>query len=243
MIHLTLLSGWGVNARVWQPLAPHWPADCQVNTVEWPGYAEHDSAPQAHDLAALAEAMRDTLSPESIWVGWSLGGLLAACLLSHLPPPKALILLGTGPKFCQLGGVSNTELGAFQKAFERAPEATWRHFLRWQTQGEPKPGDAHRRLRDLLGSRPSADIATLRAGLGHLATLDATRILEQPPCPVQHVYGGRDHLVSPEQRKHGLLLEGVGHCPMVSQPVRLAFTLARLAKASMLNSSVPEAHS
>lgn len=226
---LVLLSGWGIDQRIWQLLDGYWPSQLNPQAVEWPGYG--DAPPLSADatLAQLAESMTGSLPSDAIWVGWSLGGLLATALLDFLPAPKGLILLGAGPTFCADDGVTTAELKAFQRAFLRDPIATWQHFLRWQTQGEPSPRLAYRQLRDLLGDTPPADNSTLSTGLHWLATLDNRPRLAAPPCPVVWLSGEHDPLLGPAQRCLGETLSGVGHSPMLSQPQALAAAITHHA--------------
>lgn len=237
-LRLTLLSGWGVDSRIWQPLAPHWPEGVSITTPDWPGYAlsRDETSTRAGTTPALvepasltvtADAMADKLPAGSIWVGWSLGGLLAAALTAHLPPPRGLILLGAGAQFCAPGGVTPDALADFIHAFERSPTAAWRHFLRWQSSGEPAPRDALKQLHALLGKTPPADTATLAAGLGWLDTLDNREQLAALPCPVEHLAGDNDPLLSATETTDRL--SQAGHCPMVSQPAALARALYRIA--------------
>ncbi|MGR2737634.1 alpha/beta fold hydrolase [Billgrantia sp. Q4P2] len=230
MTTLVLLSGWGIDARIWQSLAPYWPEGVAVRTPDWPGYGEraHDTLPTP--LPALAGKMRDDLSCDTVWVGWSLGGLLAGALLSHLPPPRGLVLVGTGPRFCSEDGVRPAELATFRRAFDRDPRATWQHFLRWQLQGEPAPRLAHRRLLDLQDQHPSASSQTLATGLDQLARLDLSDLLAAPPCPIHRLAGERDRLMGKAARQTAdVILADSGHCPMLSRPEALASLLVELA--------------
>ena len=235
MTKLVLLSGWGIDARVWQPLAPYWPPGIEVNTPDWPGYGNRAGEAAPTTLPELASAMRHELPSDAVWVGWSLGGLLAGALLEHLPTPRALILVGAGYRFCSEDGVTSAELATFRRAFEREPHATWQHFLRWQLQGEPSPRSAHRRLLGLLGRHPSASSETLALGLDQLAQLDLSRQLRTPPCPIHRLVGERDRLVGKTaQLKADLLLADNGHCPMLTRPDALASHLLMLLHDSAL---------
>ncbi|WP_432415411.1 alpha/beta fold hydrolase [Chromohalobacter israelensis] len=229
---LVLLSGWGCDARLWQALDDHWPAGLEVMTPDWPGYGQRAALADPASLEALADAMVDDLPPDAIWVGWSLGGLLAAALLDRLPTPRALVLLGMGERFPHPEGVTPTALARFRQAFRRDPVATHAHFMRWQLGGEPSPRAAHRRLRTLLGDEINADAATLAAGLAHLAEIDNTRRLATPPCPVHRLAGEDDPLLAPAVRERAdYRLPGAGHCPPISQPMRLTRALAAIAVA------------
>lgn len=233
MTRIILLSGWGIDARVWQPLAPHWPRTAQVSAPDWPGYGTHPPVANPHDHGALAHAMAAELPDDALWVGWSLGGLLAGALLAHLPPPRGLVLLGVGPRFCHPEGVSRDELKAFRQAFARDPLAAWRHFLRWQLRGEPAPRAARHQLDALIGDSPGATIPVLAAGLAQLAELDLSTALSQAPCPLWQLAGIHDPLLAAANRLPArLTLDACGHCPMVSAPARLAQTLHTLALAA-----------
>ncbi|RDB44450.1 alpha/beta fold hydrolase [Halomonas sp. DQ26W] len=233
MTKLVLLSGWGIDARIWQPLAPYWPDGVKVTTPDWPGYAGQalDEMLAPDDLAGLGHRMAAALPADAVWVGWSLGGLLACALLAHLPAPRTLLMLGTGSRFCNAEGVTPQELATFRRAFARNPEATWQHFLRWQMQGEPDPRTAHRRLLSLIGRQPSAPHSTLAAGLTQLATLDVTHMLAAPPCSVLRMAGQQDPLLSPATRHAAdVTLSATGHCPMLTRPDRLADHLVDIAQ-------------
>ncbi|MEC4766297.1 alpha/beta fold hydrolase [Halomonas sp. CUBES01] len=238
MPRLVLLSGWGVDRRIWAPLEAHWPADIDVLSVDWPGYGHQLALPENASLDQLAEAMVDRLPEDAVWVGWSLGGLLATALLDTLPAPRGLVLLGAGERFCADDGVSNDELASFRRAFTRDPKVTWQHFLRWQAQGEPNPRHAHRQLQALLGDQPSADHATLATGLDWLATLDNTQRLNTPVCPVIRLVGEHDPLVGQRARDRARRLAHAGHCPMLSKPATLAAVLAEQASALAVKDTV-----
>lgn len=239
MTHVVLLSGWGIDARIWQPLAVYWPEDVTVSTPDWPGYGDRASLDDPDNLEALAEAMAGELPTHAVWVGWSLGALLAASLLEHLPAPRALVLLGMNSRFTTAVGsdatpsvgVTANELATFQRAFERDPKKTWRHFLRWQLSGEPDPRGAHQRLEYLIGLDDlPADKATLASGLNQLARLDISHLMASPAYPTLRIRGSDDPLLSmPDGREYAVIMNA-GHCPQLSAPGELAKLLCDLAR-------------
>ncbi|MCK0744178.1 alpha/beta fold hydrolase [Chromohalobacter nigrandesensis] len=230
MTQLILLSGWGCDARLWQALDGYWSTEVDIETPDWPGYGDRAALDDPASLDGLADAMANDLPSDAVWIGWSLGGLLAGALLDHLPPPRALVLLGMDERFCHPEGVSESDLATFRDAFRRNPEATRSHFLRWQLGGEPSPRSAHRRLRALLGDAAPATSATLAAGLEQLATLDNTSRLATASCPVHRLVGARDPLLAPNVLAHAdRRIEDAGHCPLLSQPQQLATLLSGIA--------------
>lgn len=234
MSHLVLLSGWGVDARIWQALEGCWPAELSVSAPDWPGYGTRAALDAPGDLDGLADAMADSLPVDAVWVGWSLGGLLAAALLERLPAPRGLVMLGMRQRFTDeagRGGVTARELAAFRQAFSRDPQRTWQHFLRLQLSGEPSPRRASQRLNTLLGNTRPADDATLTEGLNQLATLDMRQVLQHAPCPAHIVRGAQDPLLpEPAEQEEPIMLAGSGHCPQLSVPLVLARCLSELAR-------------
>ncbi|BBI59560.1 hypothetical protein HSBAA_08660 [Vreelandella sulfidaeris] len=125
---LVLLSGWGVDRRIWQSLEAYWPSWIEAQPIDWPGYGDTPPLAKNATLEEVAEVMAEPLASDAIWVGWSLGGLLATALLDYLPAPKGLLLLGAGATFCTDDGVTAAQLKAFKRAFQRDSLATWQHF-------------------------------------------------------------------------------------------------------------------
>ncbi|WP_458527297.1 alpha/beta fold hydrolase, partial [Onishia taeanensis] len=200
MTRLVLLSGWGIDARIWRPLKASLPDELEVTTPDWPGYGTRRETVMPRDLESLAKTMADDLPQDALWIGWSLGGLLAAALLEHLQAPRALVMLGMRERFTTRaearGGVTPTALAAFQGAFDQDPSATWRHFLRWQLGGEPRPRQVHRQLQALMSDTPPASPDSLAAGLDWLAKRDNSGICATPPCPIYTLTGERDPLTA-----------------------------------------------
>jgi pimeloyl-[acyl-carrier protein] methyl ester esterase len=58
---LALLSGWGIDRRIWQSLEGYWPRETEAQPIDWPGYSEGDG-----DTPALpANATMAQLAPLS----------------------------------------------------------------------------------------------------------------------------------------------------------------------------------
>ncbi|QEM81465.1 alpha/beta fold hydrolase [Halomonas binhaiensis] len=228
---LVLLSGWGIDARIWQPLAPYWPADISVTAPDWPGMGKRPALAQPDSPEALAKAMEDDLPADAIWVCWSLGALQAALLSQTLSPPQGLMLLGMGHRFCHPHGVSKSELAQFHRAFLHDPVAARESFLRWQASGEPSLRDAVRQLRTLLAADSPPDVETLEAGLKLLTHADISATLTNFPGFVVTLCGAQDPLLAPEVRDGmNVQLPSAGHCPMLSQPEALADTIVHQAR-------------
>ncbi|NIR28520.1 MAG: alpha/beta fold hydrolase [Gammaproteobacteria bacterium] len=71
-----LLHGWGLNSDVWSPLLST-PGGFRLRTLDLPGYGRSSESECLHTLDALSTAVAAGIPGPAVWVGWSLGGLLA----------------------------------------------------------------------------------------------------------------------------------------------------------------------
>lgn len=93
---------------------------------------------------AAAHISQQPLPENAIWVGWSLGGLVAQhvqALISPAQQPSSLIALASSPQFCQRPnwphGLNESARHALAQQFEHTPQRALRHFLTLTCHGQP----------------------------------------------------------------------------------------------------------
>ncbi len=74
---LVLLHGWGMNAAVWSPLVESLKQRFRVTLIEMPGHGGSDYAPEMQRFEDWVDSCLEAAPESAIWIGWSLGGLLA----------------------------------------------------------------------------------------------------------------------------------------------------------------------
>jgi pimeloyl-[acyl-carrier protein] methyl ester esterase len=80
---LILLHGWGFNHAIWRDCAAEWARHFTVYQVDLPG---HGQSPLCdYDWEHLLPVLSKELPARAIWVGWSLGGLLATAMARWQP--------------------------------------------------------------------------------------------------------------------------------------------------------------
>lgn len=229
---LTLLHGWGMNAAVWDDWTRDGALDAEVRAIELPGHGERPFPPDCRDLADWATDCLDQAPERSIWVGWSLGGLIALAAALQAPKRVAGLLLVTAtPRFVRAvdwtPAMPPETLDQFHAGLLADPAETLGRFLALQVRGSETARETLRGLRRGIASRPAPDPAALSIGLDLLREDDLRGRLPDIHCPALWLFGTHDTLVpAAAAERIGCLMpgartriiQGAAHAPQLSHP-------------------------
>jgi pimeloyl-[acyl-carrier protein] methyl ester esterase len=235
---LVLVHGWGLHAGIWDPVVPLLEPCFRVTRVDLPGHGRSAWQGQA-DLAAVTGAVLEVAPPKAAWMGWSLGGLVAAQAALTAPERvRQLVLLASTPSFVRRPGWQSAMLPVLLDTFAADLEAdysgTLNRFLSLQVRGSEDGAAVLRTLRAKLLEHGKPSAQALHAYLGLLRRTDLRDRLGAIRCPVLLLMGERDTLVPaaagqqaaqlfPDARLQ--LIAGAGHAPFLVQPRAVAKTL------------------
>ncbi len=223
---VVLVHGWGLHGGIWAQTAERLSHSCRVTVVDLPGHGHSEPLPGGEpDVNAIAAAVAEAVPGGAIWVGWSLGGMVA--LAAAAGNMGGLVLVGTNPCFTateQWPGMDPKLLAGFADELAADYRLTLTRFLALQTRGAEGGREALRDLRARLFARGEPDPGALKAGLGILAGTDLRARLSKIAAPSLVVHGARDTLVPctaaerTAERLGGELavIEGAGHAPFLS---------------------------
>ena len=113
-VHLVLLHGWGLNAEVWRCIDEELSSHFTLHLVDLPGFGRSRGF-GALSLADMAEAVLQQAPDKAIWLGWSLGGLVASQIaLTHPERVQALVTVASSPCFSAVSrlGIKITRIAA-----------------------------------------------------------------------------------------------------------------------------------
>lgn len=196
---LVLLHGWGSNREIWRPLLAAVRPWANVTLFDIPGCAPAcaDNASQMDEV--LAQIL-NCAPPKAVYVGWSLGGQLAAELAARQPDRvAALVTICSTPRFVgeqNWPGMAQDTFAAFETGIAEDPVTALRRFDSLQVAGSPV---ARKLLRQLpRQSREGRSALSLSAGLQWLRDLDQRSVLPLLVQPQLHLLGGKDTLVPAE---------------------------------------------
>lgn len=222
-----MVHGWGMTpdclAGLESPLAEAF----RVERLALPGHGGATARP-GWTAATLARAWTRE-RPGALWLGWSLGALVALAAAAVPGRVRGLVLVGATPRFRAAPdwphGMDRASFAAFQADCAEDPERTLRRFLALQVRGDRHARTGLRRLRALAKAGARPDAAALTEGLRVLAETDLRAALPAVDCPTVWISGAEDALTPPAGARAAARLQprarvscvpGAGHAPFIT---------------------------
>lgn len=241
---LVLLHGWAMHAGLFAPLAERLRERCTLHLVDLPGHGHSRASTLPLQLDAVADAVAARVPP-AIWLGWSLGGLVALHAAQQMPERvRGLVMLGANARFVRgadwPAGMDAAVFQGFAHDLGNDYRNTLDRFLMLEAQGSDHMREELRLLRDQVFARGEPSPTALRDGLGLLQRTDLRAGLGALAMPSLWLAGRRDRLVSPASMRlcagqapkarcveiaHG------GHAPFLTHADEVVAALAEFVQA------------
>jgi pimeloyl-[acyl-carrier protein] methyl ester esterase len=229
---IVLVHGWGMHSGVWEDVIESLVDDYRITVMDLPGHGYSRQARAAgHSLAALTRMVAANAPAKAIWIGWSLGGMIAQRLAVDAPERVGkLVLVGSSPSFVRRPGwphaMAFQTLHQFAEDLKNDYRATLKRFLALEVHGSEHAREQLRLLHRILFQHGEPDAEALQDGLRILESDDLRHALATTACPTLLLLGQRDNLVPvsagpaiqnllPHARLH--VFPGAGHAPFFSQ--------------------------
>jgi len=198
--NLVLIHGWGVHSGFWQPLVEQLAGDFCITTIDLPGCGrspldtDHD-----YSLEKIAEKLVQATPKNAIWLGWSLGGLIATYIAANYPEKVAkLICVASTPKFIKAPGwpgIKSSLLEKLQATIESTSEETLVRFLSLQFKNALINRRDRQKMRNELFQYGIPHLTALQGGLEIIRNTDLRELLTTISCPTLYILGKLDVLV------------------------------------------------
>lgn len=239
---LVLLHGWAMHAGIFAPLVQRLAPNFEIHLVDLPGHGRSRGAGVPLTLHDAADAVRQVVPARALWLGWSLGGLVALQAAATAPAAvRGLAMVAASPRFVAAGGWTHgmpaSVFHGFAQELARDYRGTLDRFLMLEAQGSAHMRDELRLLRAeaFAHGEPATDI--LCAGLEILEHADLRAALPSLSMPSLWLAGRRDRLVSPDamqaaadaSRGEYHLVSSGGHAPFLTQADEVAATVHAFA--------------
>ena len=235
-IPIVLLHGWGLNSGVWQPLLELFNQDkkhnFQVITVNLPGFGCNSAVDiEPYSLANICYQIEQVIDQPAIYLGWSLGGLIATEMALKYPEKVlALITVASSPYFVEQTnanwpGIKESVLESFHNQLAQDTAKTISGFLKIQAMGSPHIRQDLKLITQLVMAQALPSQKTLTDSLVLLSHCDLRQNLSSITQPFLRLYGRNDSLVPktvvakinqlvPNSDQH--IFEHASHAPFIS---------------------------
>lgn len=224
---LVLLHGWGWHSGIWNSLIPHLADKFQLFIPDLPGFGKSNDFTNHYHYEEIATTLFKVVPENAIWLGWSLGGMIAWWIAVNYPHKVSqLITVASSPKFIQdelWPGTPHTVLNQFSHQLTHQYEKTLDDFLLLQLRGS---SNNHALISELKTQVAPIQHSALMGGLKLLSETDLRADLSKIDIPSLHIFGGMDALVpasvisslQPMVSGHCALIKRAGHIPFLSHP-------------------------
>lgn len=231
---LVLIHGWGMNGAVFEQIAEDLSQFFCVHTVDLPGFGWSQQT-YAYSFESLCEQVVESAPPQAVYVGWSLGGLIATQIALMYPERVThLVSLASSPKFAAdetWKGIPRHTLAEFSSQLTADYQKTIEGFMGLQVMGSPFAKQEINQIKQAVFSRPAPNIQALTLGLECLKEVDLRDRLKDLTMPYLRLYGRLDRLVPKvcalavlpyTPKSQAYIFEHSSHAPFITQ--REAFT-------------------
>lgn len=229
---LVVLHGWGMHSLVWDDVMPALLERFQVTVIDLPGLGRSPIPGGEYTLDYLVAHVLAVAPPQALWMGWSLGGMVAMRAAARFPQRVlALVTVASTPKFIADEhwpvAMKAEVLDAFFTLLQEDAEGTLIRFLSLQCKGSDTIKRDIRALKDLVYFHGIPSRNALVGGLRILQQVDLRDDLPSIQSPTLHVFGERDHLVPVgvseavarlQPQAQTAIIKGVAHIPFLSAP-------------------------
>jgi pimeloyl-[acyl-carrier protein] methyl ester esterase len=239
---LVLIHGWAMHGGIFAPLSERLAQQFRVHIVDLPGHGHSRADSHSVDPALCAATLSARL-PRAVWVGWSLGGLVAlhAALLAH-SPLRGCVAIAASPRFVSAPdwshGVELDVFAQFDAGLRSDYRATIERFLALEALGSDHAKAELRELRAHVFERGEPALTALEQGMQVLETTDLRGRMAELDLPNLWLAGSRDRLVpagamrwAAQQNPQGRFVEfSSGHAPFIGHAAEVAAAITRFAE-------------
>lgn len=228
-----------MNQGIWASFLRY----CELNSpshwrfiaLDLPGYGlKSEDDHNTYDLTSIANKVAQELPPQTILLGWSMGGLIAQQIVNS-GQQKVLghIQVASSPKFMQASdwhGIRPEVLNMFTTHINSGHVALLKRFLAIQCLGLPQPKQQMKAMYDAICEYPLSKPSILLGSLALLVDTDLrptydTNIHSMLPC--LRIFGGLDSLIPAKNiasiqalypNDSTLLISKASHAPFLTHP-------------------------
>lgn len=197
--NIILLHGWGFHSGVWEPFLPLLEKHYHTTCIDLPGFGKTPLPNKTLTLDLLVKNVLSTAPDKAIYLGWSMGGLVATKIaIDHPQRIEKLITISNTPKFLATNdwpGTSPKVLEKFATLLKKDRQTTLEQFATLQFQNSNTDQSVIKQLKALITNTTQPELRALTDGLTILKETDLRNKLKHIQCPQRYLFGQHDTIV------------------------------------------------
>ncbi|WP_368565288.1 pimeloyl-ACP methyl ester esterase BioH [Pseudoxanthomonas sp. UTMC 1351] len=246
---LVLIHGWALHGGVFAPLVERLSDSFQLHLVDLPGHGHSRESLTPLTLDACAQEIL-AQTPPAVWLGWSLGGLVALHAAARSSQVRGLVMIAATPRFVRGAdwphAVEPSVFLQFGNELQQDYRGTLERFLALDTIGSEHARAELRTLKETLYARGEPAPLALQQGLELLEDSDLRADLSALSVPNLWISGRRDRLVPPDGMREAAThasqsryvdIAGGGHAPFLGQADQVALEIRGFMDASLVGAT------
>jgi len=231
--NVVLLPGWGFKSSIVNSISDCLAERFDTVCLDLPGHGTMECIPRLQaSCDAYAAAVAARAPRQALWIGWSLGGLVAMQVaLSYPERVQGLVLIASTPQFVRShewqAAMAEADFDDFDKDLANDVQRTVTRFCLLQVRHSRNAANTLRYMRVHLAVDDDSAIEGFSAGLRVLRTTSLVSRTCEISSRTLLVYGNNDPLVPTAAGSYLAntiaaaelhIIDGAGHAPFISHP-------------------------
>lgn len=244
---IVLLHGWGMSSAVWAPWLPYLRRRANLILVDLPGYGGSVNA-ACDNTEALIDAVLASAPERAVYLGYSLGGMLATAIAARFPQRvEALVTLASNARFVAEpgwpAGMDAATYDAFAASLEK-PAVALKRFAGLQVLGCERDKAL---LRWFRAEQEPLSAQALATSLDWLRSFDLRAAIDELQVPARFCFAENDALVPVAAAESfpadaTAIVPGAAHALFLSHPQHCADLLWQFLQQQCLLTGASDGH-
>ncbi|ARC53488.1 pimeloyl-ACP methyl ester esterase BioH [Candidatus Riesia pediculischaeffi] len=229
--NVVLIHGFGMNSEIWKNVVQK-DENFQFHMIDLPGHG-HNHDVSIRSIERIVQNIWNGAPENSIWLGWSLGGLIAAKIaLQYFDKVSALITVASSLYFIReeknlfvWPGLTKKSLNNFMYQLNHDFESAIERFLIVQNLRSTNAKKNTEKLKSSILRHPKPTLRSLSFWMKILKDTDLRSSISGLKKPFLRIYGGCDQIVPKSvipsidklvPRSQHVIIKDASHAPFLS---------------------------
>ncbi|QCI21817.1 pimeloyl-[acyl-carrier protein] methyl ester esterase [Buchnera aphidicola (Hyadaphis tataricae)] len=245
-INIVLLSGWGINVKIWLFIIKQLPPCFKFHLIDLPGLGKNKEL-DPMKIDQIIYMLHCFMPKKSIWLGWSMGGLIASRFaLSYPNDTLAIVSVASSPCFIKKDnwpGLEKNVIKQFYINLKTNYQKTIKNFIYLQMTDSNKSMQDWKVFKNILSIDPDPNLKSLKNGLDIISSTDIRLEMMFLKVPLLRVYGHLDSLVPKKiitildikwPNTYSKIIKKAAHIPFLSHKKEFCFILLQFIRSLRL---------